>query len=139
MLKFSINLDWRWWKDDTVWDVVQSYWFQHRDMEDRVDFLHSVGEPECEGMRAGLCDDFERSEELLRQLLGGSGHVEILRFNVDKVSDLKLQCQSPTVVHRTLIVMLHIGNVGTEFLVEFIQVHSEFSGMNQSHFTFWVH
>ena len=56
--------------------------------------------------------------------------MEILCFNVDKVSHFKLWCQSLTGIHWTLIVMLHFGNLGMEFLVEFIQVHSEFSGMS---------
>ena len=65
--------------------------------------------------------------------------MEILHLNVDLDSNLELQCQSPMGVCQTLIASLHIGDLGTEFLVEFIQVHSEFSGMNRSHFAFWVH
>src|ERR1700731_685019 len=117
MLKFSVNLYWRWWEDDTIQNGVQSHRFQHGDMEDGVDRSHSIGEMECKGVRASLHNDFERSEELFGQLLGGSGHVEILCLNIDKVSDLELWCWSPTGVHQTLIVMLCIGDLGTEFLV----------------------
>ena len=104
-----------------------------------MEHSHGLRELEYEGVRAGLSDDFERSKELFGKLLGGSGHAEILCFNVDSGSDLELQCRSPAGVHRTLIATLRIGDLGMEFLVEFIQVHSEFSGTNQSHFAFWVH
>ena len=56
--------------------------------------------------------------------------MEILCLNVDLDSDLELWCQSLTVVCQTLIASLRISNLGMEFLVEFIQVHSEFSGTN---------
>ena len=65
--------------------------------------------------------------------------MEILRLNVNKVSNLELWCQSLMGVHQTLIVMLHFGNFILEFLVEFIQVYSKFSGMNQSNFMLRVH
>ena len=139
MLKFSIDLYWRWWEDDTIRNGVQSYRLQHGDVEDRVDCSHSVRELECEGMRAGLCDDFKGSEELFGQLPGGLGHVEILRLNIDKVSDLELWCQSLMGVHQTLIAMLHCGDFVSEFLVELIQVYSKFSGTSQSNFVLGVH
>ena len=130
MLKFSVDLYRRWRKDDAIQNGVRSYRFQHGDVEDGVDRSHSIGEMECKGVRAGLSNNFERSEELLRQLPGGSGHAEILRLNIDKVSDLELWCRSPTGVRWTLIVTLRIGNLGMEFLVEFVQVYSEFSSMS---------
>ena len=65
--------------------------------------------------------------------------MEILCLNIDKVSDLELWCQSLTGVCRTLIVTLCISDLGAEFLVELIQVYSEFSGMSRSHFAFGVH
>ena len=89
-------------------------------MEDR--------ESEYEGVQASLSDDFKRSKELFGELLGGSGHMEILHLNVDLDSNLELQCRSLTGVCWTLIVMLHISDLSMEFLVELIQVHSEFSG-----------
>ena len=120
-------------------NCVRSYRFQHGNVENRVDCLHGLGESEYEGVQAGLSDDFKRSEEFFRELLGGSGHMEILRLNVDLGSDLELWCRSPTGVCRTLTASLRIGDLGMEFLVEFVQVHSKFSGMNRSHFAFWVH
>src|SRR3984893_14424367 len=63
----------------------------------------------------------------------------ILCFNIDLGSDLELRCWSLTGVCRTLIASLCISDLGMEFLVEFVQVHSKFSGMNRSHFVFQVH
>src|ERR1700731_4123651 len=139
MLKISVDLYWRWWRDYMIQNSVQSYGFQHGNVENGVDCSHGLREAEYEGVGAGLSDDFERSEEFFGELPGGSGHMEILRLNVDSGSDLELQCWSLMGVRRTLIASLCIGNLGTEFLVEFVQVHSEFSGMNQSHFAFQVH
>src|ERR1700731_640577 len=139
MLEISIDLYWRWQRDYTIRNCVRSYGFQHGNVENGVDRSHGLGESEYEGVRAGLSDDFERSEELFGKLPGGSGRTEILHFNVDSGSDLELWCQSPVGVCRTLIATLRIGDLGTEFLVEFVQVHSKFSGTDRSHFVFWVH
>ena len=65
--------------------------------------------------------------------------MEILCLNIDSDSNLELWCQGPTGVCQTLIAMLCISDLGTEFLVEFIQVHSEFSCTNRSHLAFRVH
>src|ERR1700731_4341086 len=125
MLEISIDLYWRWRRDYMIRNCVRSYGFQHGNVENGVDCLHGLGESEYEGVQAGLSDDFEGSKEFLRELPGGSGHTEILCLNVDLDSNLELWCRSLTVVCQTLIASLRIGNLGTEFLVEFIQVHSE--------------
>src|SRR3984893_2422690 len=127
VLEISVDLYQRWWRDYSIRNCVRSYGFQHGNMHKEVDCSHGLGESEYEGVRASLSNDFERSEELFSKLPGGSGHTEILRFNVDSGSNLELQCQGPVGIHRTFIVMLRIVDLGTEFLVEFIQVHSEFS------------
>src|SRR6202045_4919398 len=139
MLEISIDLYWRWRRDYMIRNCVRSYGFQHGNVENGVDRSHGLGESEYEGVRAGLSDDFERSKELFGKLSGGSGHVEILCFIVDSGSDLELRCRSPAGIHRTLIATLRIGDLGTEFLVEFVQVHSEFSGTDRSQFAFRVH
>src|ERR1700731_2459669 len=139
MLEISVNLYWRWQRDYMIQNCVRSYGFQHGDVENRVDRSHGLRELEYKGVRAGPSDDFERSEELFSKLSGGSGHAEILRFNIDSGSDLELRCRSPAGIHWTLIATLRIGDLGTEFLVELVQVHSEFSGMDRSYFTFQVH
>src|ERR1700731_3473501 len=139
MLKISVNLYWRWQRDYAIRNCVWSYRFQHGNVENRVDCSHGLRESEYKGVRTGLSDDFERSEEFFGKLPGGSGCMEILRFNVDSGSDLELWCRSPAGICRTLIATLRIGDLGMEFLVEFVQVHSKFSGTDRSHFTFWVH
>src|SRR6202045_1710702 len=137
MLEISIDLYRRWRRDYTIRNCVRSYGFQHGNVENGVDHSHGLGELEYKGVQAGLSDDFERSKEFFGKLSGGSGRVEILRFNIDSGSDLELRCQSPAGIRRTLIAMLRIGDLGTEFLVELVQVHSEFSGTDRSHFAFW--
>src|ERR1700731_1817839 len=103
MLEISVDL-YQWWRRDyMIRNCVWSYGFQHGDVENGVDHSHGLRESEYEGVRASLSDDFERSEELFSKLPGGSGHMEILRFNVDSGFDLELQCRSPAGVHRTLI------------------------------------
>src|ERR1700731_3791243 len=139
MLEISIDLYRRWRRDYMIRNCVQSYRFQHGNVENGVDRSHGLGESEYKGVRAGLSDDFERSEEFFGKLSGGSGRAEILRFNIDSGSDLELRCRSPAGIHRTLIATLRIGDLDTEFLVELVQVHSEFSGTDRSHFAFWVH
>src|SRR6202045_881697 len=125
MLKISVDLYPRWRRDYMIWNCVRSYGFQHGDVENGVDRSHGLGESEYKGVRAGPSDDFERSEELFGKLSGGSGCMEILCFTIDSGSDLELWCRSPAGIHWTLIATLHISDLGTEFLVEFVQVHSE--------------
>src|SRR6202045_4915129 len=139
MLEISVDLYWRWQRDYTIQNCVWSYGFQHRNVENRVDCSHGLRESEYKGVRAGFSDDFERSEEFFGKLPGGSGHAEILRLNIDSGSDLELRCQGPAGIHQTLIATLRIGDLGTEFLVELVQVHSEFSGTDRSYFAFQVH
>src|ERR1700730_14782682 len=98
-------------------NCVRSYGFQHGNVENGVDRLHGLGESEYKGVRAGFSDDFERSEEFFGKLPGGSGHVEILRLNIDSGSDLELRCQGPAGIRRTLIATLRIRDLATEFLV----------------------
>src|ERR1700730_10027560 len=117
MLEISVNLYQIWQRDYTIRNCVRSYGFQHGNVENGVDRSHGLGESEYKGVRAGLSNDFERSEEFFGKLSGGSGHAEILRFNIDSGSDLELRCQSPAGIHRTLIAMLHLGNLGTGGLV----------------------
>src|ERR1700726_927688 len=139
MLEISVDLYWRWRRDYTIRNCVRSYGFQHGNVENGVDRSHGLRESEYKGVRAGLSNDFERSEEFFGKLSGGSGRAEILRFNIDSGSDLELRCRSPAGICWTLIATLRIGNLGTEFLVELVQVHSKFSGTDQSNFTFRVH
>src|ERR1700719_3406369 len=118
MLEISVDLYRRWRRNYMIRNCVRSYGFQHGNVENGVDRSHGLRELEYEGVRAGLSNDFERSKELFGKLPGGSGHMEILRFNIDSGSDFELQCRSPTGVCQTLIASLRIGDLGTEFLVE---------------------
>src|ERR1700731_1654908 len=116
MLKISVDLHRRWRRDYTIRNCVRSYGFQHGNVENGVDRSHALGESENKGVGAGFSDDFERSEEFFSKLPGGSGRAEILRLNIDLGSDLELRCRGPTGIRRTLIAILHISDLGTEFL-----------------------
>src|SRR3984893_15089787 len=95
MLEISVDLYQRWRRDYMIRNCVWSYGFQHGDVANGVDRSHGLRKLESEGVRAGLSDDFERSEELFGKLSGGSGHAEILRFNIDLGSNRPLPGWSP--------------------------------------------
>ena len=59
ILQFSLNVDWRRQRLNTVWNFVRSCGFKHRDMKDRVNTTESVREMECIGMRPSLSKDLE--------------------------------------------------------------------------------
>lgn len=52
---------------------------------------------------------------------------EELGVEVDSISNLEVQCQRTSGVHRDLVVMLCCGDLSPEFLVEFVEVYSKFS------------
>lgn len=104
--------------------------------EDGVNGPHCIGEMECV---PGLGMDGKRSKVFFRQLSRGLGHMEILCFDINKLSNLELWCCSPMSIHQTLVAVLCCCNFVTEFMVEFIQIDSKFSGTSQSHFAFRVH
>ena len=66
---FSVDLDWRWWRLNSIWDSTWVGEFELGDMEDGVYRLHSVRESEHEEMGTGLHYDCEGSEILVGELL----------------------------------------------------------------------
>ena len=61
VLQFSLNVDWRRQRLNTVRNFVRSCGFKHRNMKDRVNTTESVGKMECIGVRSGLSKDLERA------------------------------------------------------------------------------
>ena len=66
---FSINLNWRWQRLNSIRNGAWVGEFELGDMEDGVHGFHSVGELEHEGMSTRLHYDCEGSEVLVGELL----------------------------------------------------------------------
>ena len=83
---FSIDLNRRWRRLNSIQNGAWVGEFELGDMEDRVHGFHSVGESECEGMSTRLCYDCEGSKVLVGEFLGGACRPEVLSFHVDFIS-----------------------------------------------------
>ena len=87
---FSINLDQRQRRLNSVQNSAWMGEFELGDMEDGMHRLHRVRESECEGMGTRLRYDCEGSEVLVGELLGGAHRPKILSFHVDFISYLEI-------------------------------------------------
>ena len=83
---FSVDLNRRWWRLNSIRNGAWVGEFELGDMEARVHGFHSVGESEREGMSTRLRDDCEGSEVLVGELLGGAHRQEVLSFHIDFIS-----------------------------------------------------
>ena len=52
---FSVDLNQRWWRLNSIWNGAWVGEFELGDMENGVHGFHSVRESECEGMGTWLC------------------------------------------------------------------------------------
>ena len=104
---FSVDLNRRWWRLNSIRNGAWVGEFKLGDMEDGVHRFHSVGESEREGMSTGLCYDCEGSEVLVRELLGGARRPEVLSFHIDFISYLEIWQSGSSGVCRALIALLH--------------------------------
>ena len=104
---FSINLNWRQQRLNSVQNSAWMGEFELGDMEDGVHRSHRVGESEGEGMGTRLHYDREGSGILVGELLGGVHRPKVLSFHIDFISYLDVwQSRSPS-VHGALVVLLH--------------------------------
>ena len=69
IFNFSVDLNQRWWRLNSIQDSTWVGEFELGDMEDGVHGFHSVGELEHEGMSTRLHYDCEGSEVLVGELL----------------------------------------------------------------------
>ena len=83
---FSIDLNRRRQRLNSIRNGAWVGEFELGDMEDRVHGFHSVGESEHEGMSTGLHYDCEGSEVLVGEVLGGAHRPEVLSFHIDFIS-----------------------------------------------------
>ena len=95
---FSVDLNWRWQRLNSIQNGAWVGEFKLGDMEDGVHRFHSVRESEHEGMSTGLRYDCKGSEVLVGELLGGACRLEVLSFHVDFISYLEIwQSGSPCI------------------------------------------
>ena len=106
IFNFSIDLNQRQWRLNSIQNGAWVGEFELGDVEDRVHGFHSVGESECEGVGTGLCYDCKGSEVLVRELLGGAHRPKVLSFHVDFISYLEIWQSRSSCVCRTLIALL---------------------------------
>ena len=104
---FSIDLNRRWQRLNSVWNSAWMREFKLGDMEDGVHRSHRVGKSEYEGMGTRLCYDCEGSEILVRELLGGVCRPKVLSFHIDFISYLDIQWSRFPSVCRALVALLH--------------------------------
>ena len=104
---FSVDLDRRRRRLNSIQNSVRMGEFELGDVEDRMHRLHRVRESECEGMSTRLRDDCEGSEVLVGELLGGARRPEVLSFHVDFISYLEIRRSGSSGVCGALIVLLH--------------------------------
>ena len=71
IFNFSVDLDWRWQRLNSIRNGAWVGEFELGDVEDGMHGFHSVGELEHEGMNTGLCYDCKGSKVLVGELLGG--------------------------------------------------------------------
>ena len=86
VFNFSIDLNRRRQRLNSIRNGAWVGEFELGDMEDRVHGFHSVRESEREGMSTGLHYDCEGSEVLVGEVLGGVRRPEVLSFHIDFIS-----------------------------------------------------
>ena len=103
---FSIDLDQRRQRLNSVRNSAWMGEFKLGDVEDRVHGFHSVRELECERMTTGLRYDCEGSEVLVGELLGGVHRPEVLGFHIHFICYLEIWQNGSSGVCGTLIALL---------------------------------
>ena len=104
---FSIDLDWRWQRLNSIRNGAWVGKFELGHMEDGVHRFHSVGELECEGVCTWSHYYCEGSKILVGELLGGVHRPKVLHFHVDFISYFEIWQSGSSGVCRALIALLH--------------------------------
>ena len=104
---FSVDLDRRQWRLNSIQNGAWVGEFELGDMEDRMHRLHRVVESECEGMGTRLHYDCEGSEVLVRELLGGVRRPKVLCFHIDFISYFEIWRSGSSGICGALIALLH--------------------------------
>ena len=104
---FSVNLDQRQQRLDSIQNGAQVGEFELGDMEDGVHRLHSVRELEHEGVGTWLRYYCKGSEILVGELLGGAHRPKVLSFHIHFISYLEIWWSGSSGVCGTLVALLH--------------------------------
>ena len=107
VFNFSIDLDWRQQRLNSIRNGAWVGEFELGDVEDRVHRLHSVGESECEGVGTWLRYYCEGSEILVGELLGGARRPKVLCFHIDFISYFEIWWSGSPGICGALIALLH--------------------------------
>ena len=73
-------------------------------------------------MGAGLSDDLEWPQELLREFLRRTGGADVLRADVGLVADVEVRCGKSVPIRLNLVLGLCFGDPLSECGVEFFKV-----------------
>ena len=106
ILDFSVNLNQRWQRLNSIRNSAWVGEFELGHMEDGVHGFHSVGESEHEGMSTRLRYDCEGSEILVGELLGGARRPKVLCFHIDFISYFEIWWSGSSGVCGALIALL---------------------------------
>ena len=107
VFNFSVNLDWRQWRLNSIQNGAWVGEFELGDMEDGVHRFHSLRESEREEMSTRLCYDCKGSEFLIGELLEGACRPKVLHFHIDLISYFEIWRSGSSSICRALIALLH--------------------------------
>src|SRR3954453_1176207 len=79
------------------------------------------------GVRTGLTDDCIWPQELLGEFLRRSGSPGEFGLNKDLIADFEVGGRDSAPVRTDFVTFLGFGDLGFEFLVEFVKIHCELS------------
>src|SRR5436190_5233880 len=103
-------------------------------MEYWMNRAEGFGEFKGKGVRAGLTDDCIWPQILLGEFFRRSGSPEEFRFDKDLIAEVEVRRRNLAPVSTNLITFLGFGDLGFEFLVEFVKVHCELSCLGRRQF-----
>ena len=106
IFNFSVDLNWRWRRLNSIWNGAWVGEFKLEDMEDRVYRFHSVGELEHEGMSTWLHYDCKGSKIIVGELLGGARRPKVLCFHIDFISYFEIWWSGSSGICGALIALL---------------------------------
>ena len=90
-------------------------------------------------MGAGLSDDLERPQELLREFLRRTGGADVLCVDIGLVAGVEVRCGKSVLVRLDLVSGLRFGDLLSECGVEFFEVDGELAGPHGGEVTLRVY
>ena len=112
---------------NAIRDCVRRLGFKHGDMEYGVDPAEIFRETDSERRGSGLVNDFERTEEFLREFVRGARGTEEFGLHEDFFANLEVRRGGAATISWSLITGLRLGHRGTQLLVKLVEVGYEVS------------